>query len=100
MYPVVLLFPYVMLVVVRALDVIYHPTLCHFVCFVFRVHQQGYQGVDRFVVHWYVVGLEHPCLLFRQLTNVRQTYDMLSSVGFSGVDVLLISYWLVGVENP
>ena len=59
-----------------------------FVCFVFRVHQQGPQSVDRFMVCWYVVGLENPCQLFKHLTNVGHTYhvtyDMLSSVGFSG----------------
>ena len=52
------------------------------------------------MVDWYVLELESLCQLFRQLTNVGQTYGMLSSGGFSGVDVLLISFWLHGVENP
>ena len=77
---------YVGLVTVRALDVVYLPTLCRFVHFVFRMHQQGPQNVDRFVVQWHVVGHENPCQLFRQLANVGQTYNMLSSVGLSGVD--------------
>ena len=64
------------------------------------MHQEGSQDFDRFVVHWYIVKLENPCQLFRQLTNVRQTHSMLSSVGFSHVDVLFISLWLHGVENP
>ena len=37
---------YVVVVAVRALDVVDHPTLWHFVCLVFRVHQQEPQGVD------------------------------------------------------
>ena len=43
--------PYVVFVAVRALYVIYHPTLCSLVCFVFGVHQQGPQSVDRCEVH-------------------------------------------------
>ena len=42
----------------------------------------------------YVIGLENPCQLFQQLTNVGETYGIFSSAGFSGVDVLLISLWL------
>ena len=67
------------------------------------MHQQGPQSVDGFVVHWYVIGLENPCQLFRQLTNVGKTYGMMSSVGFSGVDILFVSPWLHDlhrVENP
>ena len=44
--------------------------------------------------HWYITGLEYPCQLFRQLSNVWDTYGMLSSVGFSGVDNLFVSPWL------
>ena len=58
---VVSLFPYVVLVAVWALNVIYHPTLGRFFCFL--------SFVDSFVVHslhWYVIALENPC----QLTNV------------------------------
>ena len=76
------------------------PTLCLFICFVFRVHQHRPHSCDRFLVDWYVLGLENPCQLFRQPTNVGQTYGMLSSGGFSGIDVLLISSKLHGVENP
>ena len=64
---------------------------------VFLVHQHS--SVDRFVVHWYVVGLENRCQLFRKLTNTGQTYGVLPSVGVSGVDVFLISLSLHGVEN-
>ena len=66
-------FLYVVLVAVRALDVVYHTTLCRFVCLVFRVHQQGPQGADKFVVHWYIIGFENHCQLFRQVTNVEET---------------------------
>ena len=65
-------FPCVVLVVVQALGVVDHPILCHCDCFVFRVHQQVPQGVDRFGAV-YVVGLKNPRQLFRQLTNVGQT---------------------------
>ena len=66
-----------MLVVVRTLDdVVDDPTLCRFVCFVFQMHQKGPQRVDRFMVHWYVIGLEHPCQLFRQHNNVGQTHSL------------------------
>ena len=41
----------------------------------------------------YVTGLENSCQLFRQLTNVGETYGMLSSVGFSGVDICYVSPW-------
>ena len=37
--------------------------------FVFCMHWQGSQGVDRFVVHWGVIALQNPCQLFCQLTN-------------------------------
>ena len=67
---------------------------------IFRVHQQGSQGVDGFVVHWYVIGFENPYQLFRQLTNVGETYAMLSSVCFSGVYILFVSPWLYGVKYP
>ena len=32
------------------------------------MNQQGPQSIDRFVVHWYVIALENPCQLSRQLT--------------------------------
>ena len=88
------------LVAVWAMNAIYRPTLCLFVCCVFWVHQQGSQGVDRFVVHCHVIGLESSCQLFWQHTNVGQTYGMLSSVSFSDVDLLFMSPWLHGVDNP
>ena len=41
-------------------------TECHIPphTFFFWMHWQGSQGVDRFVVHWYVIALENPCQLF------------------------------------
>ena len=59
-------FPYVVL----ALYVVYLTTLCRFVCLVLRVYQQGPQGVDGFVIHWYIIGFENPCKLFRHITNI------------------------------
>ena len=38
--------------------------------------------------------------MFRQLTNVGQTYGMLSSIDFSGVDLRCNSPWLHGIGNP
>ena len=93
-------FPYVLLVAVRALDVLYHTTRCRFVCLVFRVHQQGPQGVDKFVVHWYIIGFENHCQLFRQGTNVGETYGILYYVGFYCVYILFVSPWMYGVKNP
>ena len=51
------------------------------------------------MVHWYVIGFENPCQLFRQVTNVGETYGMLSSVGFSGVYILYFSPCLYGVKT-
>ena len=88
--PVVSLFPYVVLAAVRALDDMYDSTLCRFVCFVFWVHQQG--GGDWFEVLRYVIRLEHPCQLSRQLTNVgRPTLRDFVIFSLSRVDILLIS---------
>ena len=91
-----------MILFLGSLGIVCHttPVLCHFVCFLSWLHQQGFQDVDWFEVHRYVIRLENPCQLFRQLTNVGQTCGMLSSVGFSGVDILFIPPWLHGVDNP
>ena len=96
MCPVVLLFP--LCSVGCSPGIGCHTTLCRFVCFVFRGHWQGPQGVDVFVVHWYVIGFENPSQLIRQLTNVGDTHGMLSSVDFSGVYILFVSPWLYGVK--
>ena len=59
-----------MLVAVLALDVVYH-TLLHFCLFCHAGVPA--QSVDRFVVQWYVTGLENVSQLFTQLTNVGQS---------------------------
>ena len=51
---------------------------------------QGFQGVDWFDVHRYVLRFENPSKLFPQLTSVGETYGMLSCVGFSAVDIFFI----------
>ena len=74
----------IVLVAFWALDVIYPP---HFAVFLFFwMHWQGSQGVDRFMVHWYVVALENPCQLFSKLNNVGQTY---------AIYIYVVFYWFI-----